>query len=104
MPPKKKTRIPAQLDSEAANASNAATTPNTPVASGPSSASATTTQFVGEPAYSDGWTDEQEITLFKAIAVYRWKPAGVYVFCPGSSSAEFWWLSRGDEAERKRIG
>ncbi|KAF8457582.1 chromatin modification-related protein EAF7-domain-containing protein [Kalaharituber pfeilii] len=28
------------------------------------------------PVYSDGWTDEQEITLFKAIVVYRWKPAG----------------------------
>lgn len=24
----------------------------------------------------DGWTDEQETTLFKAIAIYRWKPAG----------------------------
>ncbi|KAF8476858.1 chromatin modification-related protein EAF7-domain-containing protein [Kalaharituber pfeilii] len=70
MPPKKKSRIPAQVDSEAANA----TTPT----SGPSSATTAGNQFVGEPVISDGWTDEQEITLFKAIAVYRWKPAGMH--------------------------
>ncbi|RPA94187.1 CT20-domain-containing protein [Choiromyces venosus 120613-1] len=33
---------------------------------------------VPEPIIFDGWTDEQETTLFKAIAVYRLKPAGVH--------------------------
>lgn len=31
---------------------------------------------VPEPISFDGWTDEQETTLFKAISVYRLKPAG----------------------------
>lgn len=31
---------------------------------------------VPEPVIFDGWTDEQETTLFKAISVYRLKPAG----------------------------
>jgi MRG-binding protein len=31
-----------------------------------------------EPVFSDGWTDEQETTLFKAIAIYKLKPAGLH--------------------------
>jgi len=34
---------------------------------------------VPEPISSDGWTDEQETTLFKAISVYRLKPAGKWL-------------------------
>ncbi|KAL7270366.1 hypothetical protein RUND412_006936 [Rhizina undulata] len=33
---------------------------------------------VAEPVMFDGWTDEQETTLFKAISVYRLKPAGMH--------------------------
>ncbi|KAI5785034.1 chromatin modification-related protein EAF7-domain-containing protein [Peziza echinospora] len=74
MPPKKKTRVPSRARS--VESDQAANTPS-------ASATAQTTgsgsnPLVGEPVYSDGWTDEQEITLFKAIAVYRWKPAGMH--------------------------
>lgn len=50
MPPKKKTKAP----NRAADADSPAP----------------------EPVIFDGWTDEQETTLFKAISVYRLKPAG----------------------------
>ena len=30
------------------------------------------------PITSDGWTDEQETTLFKAISIYRLKPVGMH--------------------------
>ena len=74
MPPRKKSRVPpSPLDSESLNLNVSIVTPSTP---GPSSASGPQ-QLAGEPVYSDAWTDEQEITLFKAIAVYRWKPAGM---------------------------
>lgn len=35
--------------------------------------------LVPEPISFDGWTDEQETTLFKAISVYRLKPAGKWL-------------------------
>lgn len=38
----------------------------------------TTTTTQASPITSDGWTDEQETTLFKAIAIYRLKPAGMH--------------------------
>ncbi|RPB11720.1 CT20-domain-containing protein [Morchella conica CCBAS932] len=52
MPPKKKTKAP----NRAADADSPAP----------------------EPVIFDGWTDEQETTLFKAISVYRLKPAGMH--------------------------
>ena len=83
MPPKKKTRVPSRARS--VESDQAANTPSTSAAaqttaSGGSSSSSN--PLVGEPVYSDGWTDEQEITLFKAIAVYRWKPAGLFPHYP----------------------
>lgn len=52
MPPKKKTKVPSRA---------APTDADSPLP---------------EPVIFDGWTDEQETTLFKAISVYRLKPAG----------------------------
>lgn len=49
MPPKKKTKVPSRA--------------------APTDADSPLPEF-------DGWTDEQETTLFKAISVYRLKPAG----------------------------
>ncbi|KAF8448294.1 chromatin modification-related protein EAF7-domain-containing protein, partial [Terfezia claveryi] len=71
MPPKKKSRVPTTADTSDAAA------PSTPGPT-PSSAPTSTAHLLTEPVLSDGWTDEQEITLFKAIAVYRWKPAGMH--------------------------
>lgn len=52
MPPKKKTKIPSRVAPANADSS------------------------LPEAVTFDGWTDEQETTLFKAISVYRLKPAG----------------------------
>ncbi|KAI5819573.1 chromatin modification-related protein EAF7-domain-containing protein [Pyronema omphalodes] len=60
MPPKKKSKPPTAL---ALSPSTPSTTPNLRPPS---------------PILSDGWTDEQETTLFKAIAVYKLKPAGMH--------------------------
>ncbi|RPA74454.1 CT20-domain-containing protein [Ascobolus immersus RN42] len=69
MPPKKKTKT------RDASSPAAADSPATP------SAAATSTMKevpAAEPVISDGWTDEQETTLFKAISVYNMKPAGMH--------------------------
>lgn len=52
MPPKKKTKLPSRA------------------------APADADSPLPEVVTFDGWTDEQETTLFKAISVYRLKPAG----------------------------
>jgi MRG-binding protein len=62
MPPKKRHRPAAPV--------------STPPPPTPSAPPATTT--AAEPILFDGWTDEQETTLFKAISVYRLKPAGIH--------------------------
>ncbi|KAF8249978.1 CT20-domain-containing protein [Wilcoxina mikolae CBS 423.85] len=69
MPPKKKAKTAPKASSE-----DTAAAPPTP------QAPTTTTLAVlpPSPVFSDGWTDEQETTLFKAISVYRLKPAGIH--------------------------
>lgn len=70
MPPKKKTKTaltPARdQSSPAATAEGHTPTPTTHQKE----------QIPAEPIISDGWTDEQETTLFKAVSVYNMKPAG----------------------------
>jgi MRG-binding protein len=66
MPPKKKSKT---RDASSPAAGDAPT----PTAATPSAAKEAPP---AEPVISDGWTDEQETTLFKAISVYNMKPAG----------------------------
>lgn len=66
MPPKKKARPALRA---ASTTGDDPVTPRTPLHQ-PLSAP--------EPALFDGWTDEQETTLFKAISIYRLKPAGMH--------------------------
>lgn len=84
MPPKKKSRVPPHAVTIDDKDAPSVASPKNPIV-GAGAGGANLAQLVGEPVISDGWTDEQEITLFKAIAVYRWKPAGkVHTCCGGA--------------------
>jgi MRG-binding protein len=61
MPPKKKSRP------SVTTARFATPPPSTPAP-----------HLLGDPILSDGWTDEQETTLFKALSIYRLKPCGIH--------------------------
>ncbi|KAA8904185.1 CT20 family protein [Sphaerosporella brunnea] len=62
MPPKKKPRPAPRIATPPTQA------PSTPAAA-----------LLGEPLSTlDSWTDEQETTLFKAISIYKLKPAGMH--------------------------
>ena len=76
MPPKKKARHVAATAVQKA-ASETPSAANTPTATVIVTATATLPP-PPSPVFSDGWTDEQETTLFKAISIYRLKPAGMH--------------------------
>ena len=83
MPPKKKNRVPQRpprpsFTRTSTPVQQRAQSQNAPqVTPSPASARKAAVKLPeAEPVYDDGWTDEQEITLFKAISIYRWKPAG----------------------------
>ena len=86
MPPKKKSRVPPKPTHHppptltSTPVQQRVQSQNTPqVTPSPASARKIADKLPSaEPVYDDGWTDEQEITLFKAISIYRWKPAGMY--------------------------
>jgi len=76
MPPKKKSRVPVKPSPESTKDNPQAVTEATPTKV-PRDKTIDSLASDG-PILSDGWTDEQETTLFKAISIYRWKPAGKY--------------------------
>lgn len=83
MPPKKKSRVPVKPDLKSTsdrtdNSQLAVADREAPVANAPAKGKAVDRLASDEPVLNDGWTDEQETTLFKAISIYRWKPAGKY--------------------------
>jgi len=78
MPPKKKSRVPVKSTFDTCRAGNPQAAADAPLPKTPAKSKIIDRLASNEPVLSDAWTDEQETTLFKAISVYRWKPAGKY--------------------------
>ncbi|KAF8426922.1 chromatin modification-related protein EAF7-domain-containing protein [Tirmania nivea] len=80
MPPKKKSRIPVTpgLKSTFDRTDSSQAAAEVPLRKAPAKGKTIDRLASDEPVLNDGWTDEQETTLFKAISIYRWKPAGMH--------------------------
>ncbi|KAF8453979.1 chromatin modification-related protein EAF7-domain-containing protein [Terfezia claveryi] len=76
MPPKKKSRVPVKPDPCKGGSPQAVA--EAPLPKTPAKGKIIDRLASNEPVLNDAWTDEQETTLFKAISIYRWKPAGMH--------------------------